>query len=200
MLTSKQKEILIGGLLGDLSLEKPKKSNNCNTRFKIERSIKDLKYLEWQQDQFKEITSKINTYNRLDKRYNKIYSSCYLRSKALSELNELYYDWYDGKKHIPRNFKLTPLTLAVWFADDGCITKYSDKHYTVKFSTECFTPEDVDYLISLLMSLTKSSFKKYRKYPDKDHFIIKGSTKSAVSVINICKSHLIDMGMERKVK
>jgi hypothetical protein len=199
--TQEQHEVLIGGLLGDLSIEGFKrKFRSNNARFKIERSIKDLKYLEWQHNLFKECCGDIHIYNRYDKRYDKKYESCYLRSWALPELNSYYNDWYQPKKIIPRNFELTPLILAIWFADDGCCTKYSENHYCMKFSTECFLPEETEYLIWLLVKITNEKFSCYRKYPNKDQFIIKGSSGPANSVMNIIKDILPKIGMERKVK
>jgi hypothetical protein len=191
-----QHEILIGGLLGDLSIEK----RSLNARFKIERSTKDLKYLQWQFDQFKNYCKKINIYDRYDKRYDSTHSYCYIRSCADSELNQYHSDWYQPKKIVPRNFELTPLILAIWFADDGCMTKYSENHYVVKFSTEGFLPEDTEYLKDMLCKYTNSKFYMYLKKQNTNNYIIKGSADSANSVMSIIKTHLSTIGMERKIK
>lgn len=192
---SKQREVLIGGLLGDASLELSGKMRT--PRLRIERSYRDIKYLQWQHNIFKDLcSSDLRIYSRFDRRYNKTYQSCYLRTKQLHGLLLYHKQWYPNGKRVPHNVKLTPLTLAVWFADDGCIVKEKNSH-VIKFSTESFPPEDVDFLRGLLRNLTGQHFAKYKK--KNNQYIIKSGNEAALAVIKIIKGYLLKMGMERKI-
>jgi len=197
-ITTLQHEVLIGGLLGDASLELSGRMRS--PRLKIERSYKDIQYLQWQFSVFRNLChSGLHTYKRYDKRYDKVYKSSYLRTRQLPELLSYYKKWYpNNKRDVPRDIKLTPLTLAVWVADDGCIIKEKNS-YIIKLSTESFTPEGVDYLRFLLRDYTGQHFPKYKKHKDKNQFFIKATSGPAISVLKIIRDQMKTMNMGRKI-
>ena len=69
---------------------------------------------------------------------------------------ELRRRWYDntGKKHVPRDLVLTDLLLAVWYMDDGSLHTqkgtYAQPQKSMRFATNGFVREDVEYLSALL--------------------------------------------------
>jgi len=86
--------------------------------------LPDLEYLKYQFQIFQNLCSDvgISASDKNDKKRNKIYKGFKFRTRALELFNHHYDEWYYNKiKKIPTNLKLTPITLAHWFCDDGCI-------------------------------------------------------------------------------
>jgi 16S rRNA G966 N2-methylase RsmD len=63
--------------------------------------------------------------------------------------------WYiDGKKLVPKDIKLTPLSLKLWYYGDGTlINNRISNSCVVRLSTDGFTQEDVEFLIEQLKTL-----------------------------------------------
>jgi hypothetical protein len=53
-------------------------------------------------------------------------------------------------KIVPKNLELTPLTLLIWFLDDGTVRKNARQ---IKLHTDGFYKQDVEFLISKLSEL-----------------------------------------------
>jgi len=82
-------------------------------------------------------------------------------------LTLLYYKWYPGSnnkargvKVVPKNLKLTPLSLAHWYMGDGGVTfttglygGYIQDHYSLSLSPAKFTLEDIALLEAQLREL-----------------------------------------------
>lgn len=139
-LTSFQKEVLIGTILADGSL---RKIGNRVARGKLEHCGKQLNYLEFKKNILDCITSKITVKDRLLKKTNKFYTTCYCTLDAHPYLDYLYNQFYpNGKKVIPIDLlykEFTNVSLAIAFQDDGNKTK--DKSY--EFNFMCFTQENL---------------------------------------------------------
>ena len=122
----RQKEILIGTILGDSYISKLGK-------IQVEHSAKQKTYLEWKFSELKNLSyKKIGTVKRLHKLSQKEYKSYRFWLRQYFRLWRIYF-YKDNKKIFPQNLRLTPLSLAVWYMDDGC---YSDKRCTI--STDSF--------------------------------------------------------------
>jgi len=70
--------------------------------------------------------------------------------------------WYpNGIKIIPKDIKITPLTLAYLMMGDGSCTKMNSrtKKYRISISTECFTLDDINSLKSDIEKLGISHIK-----------------------------------------
>lgn len=118
ILTQRQEEILLGTLLGDGFLEQ----NGRNVRLKIDHGAKQKAYVFWLYEEFKSIA--LQPYQLLfqDKRNDQTYEHWRFATYSLSLLNpwrQLFYQ--NGRKIIsPKIFELlSPLSLAVWYMDDG---------------------------------------------------------------------------------
>nr|YP_009519423.1 hypothetical protein [Rhipiliopsis peltata]AYC65483.1 hypothetical protein [Rhipiliopsis peltata] len=108
-------QIVIGCILGDGSITK----SGC---LQIEQSSKQKEYVYWKYEQLKSIVSdEPKRVNRYDKRTQCTYSSDRFYTRAL--FKQLRKEFYPiEKKSIPlnvQNFLKAPVTLAVWYMDDG---------------------------------------------------------------------------------
>jgi len=110
-LTNIQREVLIGTLLGDGYLE----INGSEARLQVLHSIKQKEYVDWQYQIFKKWTkSPPQPLGKGDYRF---------RTITHPELTRYYTVFYPtGRKIVPDNIAdilTSPLSLAVWFMDDG---------------------------------------------------------------------------------
>jgi len=147
-LSQKEKEILVGLLLGDLHAEK----RNANTRFKFIQSTIHEEYLLDLYELFKDFCSgnpKIQN-PQPDKRTGKVYSTVRFNTYSLPCFNEFYNLFYlDGIKIVPQNIAelLTPIGLAYLICEDGNWNKVC--RYVV-LCTESFTLAEVTLLANTL--------------------------------------------------
>lgn len=180
-LTTKQRQLIIGSLLGDGTLA-PRK-NRKNTRFSIVRSIKDIDYLEWQYSFLEEwCIAGIKKQSNYDKRTKKIYHRCYFCTLAKEQLTKISKEWYfKGKKCLPKQLKISPLCLAVWFLDDGSI-RYTSSNSAIQmtFSTQSFTRIEVEKLAKLL---TEKFGGYFGVYPNQKGYVISCSTGPAKKIL-----------------
>lgn len=147
-LSDRQKEILIGTILGDGHLEKlytPELS-----RLKIEHSYRQKEYVDWFYEEFKDwIRTKPK--QKIKKVFGKIhknYGFCTYGHRLLGNFQKNFYT--EKKKVIPDDLleNITPLSLAVLYMDDGSIK--SNKHKGVFLNTQSFNEKDVKILQSIL--------------------------------------------------
>lgn len=120
-MTRKQKDALIGMILGDVYLQKTGKQN---ARIRLEHSISQKEYLEWKISLLKNyFQSSIKTLERTNTFWNKSYTYVRIQSTSSPEFGKLQRLFYkESLKIFPKNvialFK-NPLSLAIWFMDDG---------------------------------------------------------------------------------
>lgn len=138
-------DFMTGSLLGDGHLF----NHDRNNKALFTQSCKSHNYLKWKQEFLERlnIKSKISKTFSFDKRYNKKRRLFILYTKKSLFFGELLKEWYINKKKIiPKNTKLTLGSLIIWFCEDGTYSKISG----ITFCTECFTKEEVSYLINQL--------------------------------------------------
>lgn len=143
-LSNRQKEILIGMILGDGHLEK----NGNNVRLRVDHGENQEKYLRWKYFEFKNIIpSNPRLIQETDKRTEKIYKRWHFSTYSLDVFNAYRNIFYRGKKKIvPKNIsKLmnSPLSLAIWFMDDG--HKRSDCN-ALRLNTDSFQIQEQELL------------------------------------------------------
>ena len=145
--------MIIGSLLGDGYLEKRKQG--VGTRIKFEQSSDNVEYLMWYHS-YLSTRGYCNTNKpKLKKRIRKngtIYYHYTINSFTFSSLNwihDMFYKEIEGKyiKIIPLNIEqyLSPITLALWFMDDG-----SKLRKGAKIATNCFTKTELENLCIIL--------------------------------------------------
>lgn len=116
-----KKAVIIGSILGDGFLQKTGKNN---ARLRLEHSLKQKDYLLWKSQILSNFfQKKPDILERTNPKFNKTYQ--YIRNQSYSglELGKFHKLFYvDSKKVIPNKIsKLLndPLSLAIWFMDDG---------------------------------------------------------------------------------
>ena len=140
IVNDRQLEILAGCLLGDGSIYK-------KGAIQIEQGSKQKDYLMWKYNQLKTLVSvKPRKIIRI-KKNGKITSSYrfVLRQYFRVWRKKIY---RNGKKVINSELLnlLTPLSLAVWYMDDGC----KKNNYTLILSTDCFSKNSLKKLRKIL--------------------------------------------------
>jgi len=144
--TQRQKEILIGTLLGDSSLI----NNDLNPYFSCEHGYKQKDYCYHKFLELESLGMAFKYYKRKtpDLRNGKFYESYRIKSKANPYYLDLYSILYKDKvkklsKFLFKDF--TEVSLAYMFMDDGYkINK------TVGISTDCFSKEELTEFIKFL--------------------------------------------------
>lgn len=140
-LSQEQYQIIIGGLLGDSYY---KKSNNI---IRLYHSTKQEEYLKWKYSFFDH-----NQVSRLyhgkrtinNREYEYIYFT--IKKNTLNDISSfILHNLYsnDGRKKISMKYlnELSPLGLAIWWLDDGCLSVHKGNRYG-KLCTHCFNYEE----------------------------------------------------------
>ena len=193
-LTDEQREILVGTLLGDGHLETQNKGRTF--RLKVEHSVNQKDYTDWLYEKFKNLVltkpqvkeQKIN-----GKLYQKYWFSTVSNGAVRFYAQQFY---QNGKKVVPKFIAkmVTPLSLAVWFMDDGSLK--SKFHRARIINTQCFNELDLKRLQEML--LKKFNINTTLRNQKEGKQIYNPST-DIEKFISIIKSY-IHNSMEYKIK
>jgi len=119
-LTQQQRSVIVGSVLGDGHLRKIE--GRKFAFLEIQHSVKAKEYCEWKYSILKEICESPPKMRKMDEKREVIR----FQTREHPEIEEIYQKFYqEGKKIVPKNFTLDPLSLAVWFMDDGSKSKGS---------------------------------------------------------------------------
>lgn len=135
-----QKEFLIGKMLGDASKRKD------IGRISFSHKQDHYEYLKY----CNEILGALfcNTATKTSGYGTKMISSSTVNNLYIEEL---FKDWYiKGKKEIPSNLRLTPISLAFWYMDDGSCALVESQEPVVNLATCGFNEKSVENLIKAL--------------------------------------------------
>lgn len=135
-LTQKQREFVIGTLLGDGSLSRVSKGKSY--RLTMGHGSKQLDYLLWKKKTMGNLVNQIYKQSQTD-RNSTIYHWASITHHEFGFFHKLF---YDNTKKIVRPeliFHLTPFAMAVWFMDDGS-TRQANSN--MKISTEGFSASE----------------------------------------------------------
>jgi len=122
MVSKRQREIIIGTLLGDGYLQSTGKRN---ARLKLEHSDRQKDYIFWKWEELKNLMQdKPKKIERYNPRWKKTYTYWRCQSHSMPLLGKMKRLFYDekGRKRVPEKVSMllrSPLSLAVWFMDDG---------------------------------------------------------------------------------
>jgi hypothetical protein len=155
-LTQTQLSIIIGSLLGDGYLRIV--SGRKNALFEVNHSYSQKEYVDWKFNMLNSICRsgpKMRHGNggRVAYRFN---------TRQNNELTGLHRKFYEeGKKVVPKELLLDPISLAVWFMDDGSWCRESD----VYLNTQQFCNEDQERCMEMLSRFgIQSSLNKDKTY------------------------------------
>lgn len=157
IITEVQKQMLIGGIVGDMCIFKDKKA--IYHRMNLAHSLKQEQYLLLKRSLLGDLFSDPVRNSWVDKRTEKEYHEIRIQSQTHKIFTDLYNKWYeDGKKVIHDDiWDLSDLGLAIIYFDDGCKTRHGYEIYlndyskkdiekladvmTRKFDLKCTTPK-----------------------------------------------------------
>ena len=148
--TQRQKDIVLGSLLGDAYL-RPTKPSRKAFSLSFSHGEKQKEYLDWKRSEFQNyVTQADYAVSVRDFHGNKpVYSFSTISHPYLTELHDMCYA--TGKKDVTQEWcsLLSPLSLAVWYMDDGSINK---RYGTIVLCTNSFSNEGQLMLIDCLGS------------------------------------------------
>ena len=192
-LSKRQKEILIGLLLGDGHLEQL--YSPTLGRLKVEHSYKQKNYVDWLYTEFKNwVRTKpkirsVKAWGKLRKNYR---FSTY-GHRILGKFQERFYE--SKKKIVPYDLEkdITPLGLAIWYMDDGSIK--SRKHKGIFLNTQGFERDDIKNLQKILRNKFRISSTTRKDKNGKQIYL---GGKSGEKFIALIKPYIIS-SMEYKI-
>lgn len=139
------KDILIGTLLGDSSLQTYTRGNTWRLRY-VQKDKDYLFHLYEIWKPFVKTPPKCSDDGFGNKRW-------YFNTIVIPELIDIALDFYAPKsghnkwiKRVPKNLVITPKSLAYWFMDDGAKKSNGKAYY---LCTDSYTLSDVKYLGSI---------------------------------------------------
>lgn len=144
-LTPRQQQILVGSILGDGGVYKPQKSSNAY--YYLKQSARYAEYVQWLFDELKNLCPS-SVKQRKDNGQFYFYTSPH---EDLSRFQKKFYK--NRIKIVPNDIDgllKSPLTLAVWFMDDGTLDYRFKDHCAFHLCTNCFTRDDAKKLIKAL--------------------------------------------------
>lgn len=187
-LTDEEKSILLGSLLGDASISLGRTKQYRTALLNIEHSYKQSEYVEWKHNKLlrlatREPVKKVNNgYGSLNYRFDTKCHSC-------------FYDIYkltikDGIKTVSSNWLDSindPISLAVWYMDDGHIEKRSG---SCGIATDGFTKAEVEMLVDWLKYKWQSDC--HVALHNKKYYTIAFSWYGRDTFFDIIRPHIIE--------
>ena len=125
MITDNQKTIIIGNILGDGYLHR---LHSGSTRLQLKQAERYKEYVMWSYENLKNLCLS-------GPKQRKDNFQWYVNTRYLQEIGDLHSLFYcNGKKYIPNNIVQllkSPLSLAVWYMDDGSLDYRPKSHYNL---------------------------------------------------------------------
>jgi len=181
-----QQYILTGLLLGDGCLERKSK----NSRLQVKQSVGKKEYVFWLYNYFSEFV-------KTPPQQRKDTDQWYFATRSLPQFEEWNTVFYKNRKKIVTEnisqLLASPITLAVWFMDDGTLDYREKSHYSFTYSTDSFSVKEVSLLQTALLEnfgiessiqTPKSRGKKYTKL-----YIGKNGRERFIKII---QPHILD--------
>lgn len=114
--TERQRDILIGCVLGDAYIAKKGK-------IRIEQSYRQIEYILWKYQELNSLAYPAlpRTIDRTNTKNGQTYQSTFFSLRQYFRPWRLIF-YPSGKKVFPSGLTISPLSLAIWYMDDGCWT------------------------------------------------------------------------------
>jgi len=142
-MSDRQKQLLEGMLLGDGHLERQKGA--LAARLKIEHSVSQAAYVAWKHDEWRDWVSTPPRERQKRNRLGTLSTNIGFSTLAHVELERFRERFYrDRRKVVPEDLELTPLSMALWFMDDG--SRKSSQCRGLYLNTQSFTAAEVELL------------------------------------------------------
>lgn len=142
-LSTTEKSLLIGSLLGDACLQK----RGANSyRFKVSQSLQQKSYVEWKYSKLKRLCQTTQPPKEVTNKKGFVTVEFYTSSgEYLKEYSELFYKQSEKNRFVKKitpelieKMPMDPLLLGVWYMDDGSARNdcYAGNLATQSFSLE----------------------------------------------------------------
>jgi hypothetical protein len=170
-----QKSLIEGCLLGDGYMRR-----KTNAHLQITHSLNQKKYVDWKYQLLKDyVLTPPKSYQGNGGRVGYRFFT-----RSLPQLTRFYKRYYKGRqKVIPRDLRLNPFSLAVWFMDDG-----SKSRNSCYLNTQQFSLSDQNYLKSML-------HKQFRIKPnldkDKQYFRLRFSVEDTKRLKKVIQQYVL---------
>ncbi len=177
-LTATQHAVMVGSLLGDGTLRK--QGTRTNALFEVNHAWQHKEYVDWKYGYFQ---SYILTVPR--RRLGNGKRVAYRFTTQSLPIFTNYYRWFyqNRKKRVPEDLVLDPLTLAVWYMDDG-----NKSRSACYLNTQQFSIDEQRFLQSLLLKTFRVDSTLNR---DKKYSRIRITTASTRVLENMIKDFVI---------
>jgi hypothetical protein len=162
-LTYMQEHVLIGKMLGDGSFNRKKMIS-----FAHKEDHKE--YLEYTRSMLGWVAG--NAQKNQISGYGTV--MCRANTLSLDCIADLCKNWSisGGKKIVPKDLQLNPISMAFWYMDDGSLSHHNSQEDRAAFATNGFSLEDVQVLERELLKfgikVTIRNSKGFRLYLNKD--------------------------------
>jgi hypothetical protein len=178
-LTSTQHAVLIGSLLGDGTLRRQR--GKLNALLEVNHAYAFKEYVDFKHDVFKEY---VLTPPKRRKGNGKRVAYRFT-TRSLPVFTRYFDRFYpDGHKLVPRDLKLSPLALAVWYMDDG-----SKSRSACYLNTQQLKREDQEALQGILRDQFSIESNLNR---DKQYTRIRVTTEGTTKLFELVRPHVID--------
>jgi hypothetical protein len=148
VMTGRQKQILIGLLLGDAHLERQRGARIA--RLKIEHSVTQSAYVDWKYSEWRDWVRTPPKERVRRNRLGTVSTNVGFTTLSHVELELFRQRFYDGqRKIVPTDLELSPVSMAVWFMDDG--SRKSSQCRGLYLNTQSFTPAELTLLQDVLL-------------------------------------------------
>jgi len=174
-LSEDQKSLIEGCLLGDGYMR-----CKTNAHLQITHSISQKDYVDWK---YHQLTNFVLTPPKSYKGNGRRIGYRFF-TRSLPPFTRFYKRFYKArKKFIPKDVRITPLTLTVWYMDDGSKSRRSSY-----LNTQYFSLSDQRYLASVLYETfgLQTCLDKDKKY-----FRLRFSVEDTKKLINIIKPFVL---------
>lgn len=145
LLDEYQKAVIVGTILGDAYLEA--NWSKTNYRIGIRHSVDQKEYVQWLYEILKPLVL-------TPPQYYEPTRSTWFRTVSHPELSEWQKIFYrEGKKVIPETiaqYLSNPVTIAVWFMDDGNVVKKNGKTSEYHLNTQSFSENENRLLVEAM--------------------------------------------------
>jgi hypothetical protein len=189
-----QRDIVIGAILGDGCLEF---NGYRGTRLQIKQKEEHKQYVLWLYENLSDLC-------RTGPQQRKDTKQWYFSTRALEELTDLQKIFYfERRKRIPTEVAsliTSPVSIAIWYMDDGTLDYRPKSHYNFRLSTDAFTKTENELLVGMLkvnFGITASigtGLCRGQKY----HRLYVGS-KGRDSFLDLVQPHVITPCFRRKI-